>query len=84
MSSGLTSDNPARVLLSTDAVGGVWTYTLDIAGGLSDRGIAAVLAVLGPRPNAEQQAEAQAIGRLRTMFTDLPLDWTEQHKLLAT
>jgi glycogen synthase len=76
MPARLSADAPERVLLTADAVGGVWTYTLDLARGLSDRGIAAVLAVLGPRPSGDQQAEAQAIVGLRTVFTGLPLDWT--------
>ncbi|MBV8577834.1 MAG: glycosyltransferase family 4 protein, partial [Acetobacteraceae bacterium] len=58
------------------AVGGVWTYTLDLARGLSDRGIEVVLAILGPKPSADQQAQAHAVGKLRMVVTELPLDWT--------
>ena len=56
---GLTPGRPARVLLSTDAVGGVWSYTIDLARGLADRGIEPVMAVLGPPPTEDKVQQAQ-------------------------
>ena len=76
MPSSLNPDSPGRVLLTADAVGGVWTYTLDFARALSDRGIGTVVAILGPKPSPEQQARLQAINRVRMVITGLPLDWT--------
>ena len=38
---------PLRLVLTTDAVGGVWTYATDLARGLSARGVEVTLAVLG-------------------------------------
>ena len=64
-----------RVLLTTDSVGGVWRYTMEIAQGFTALGAEVVLAVLGPAPNAEQRGEAGAIGGLRWVATCLPLDW---------
>ncbi len=58
-----------RLLLTTDAVGGVWRYSLELAAGL---GWDVTLAVLGPSPTAAQQAEASG---LRIVDTGLPLDW---------
>ena len=69
--SGLT-----RVMLTGDAVGGVWRYSLELARGLSREGVASVLAVLGPQPTPPQQAEADAIPGLWVVPTGLPLDWT--------
>ena len=60
------------MLLTTDAVGGVWRYTLDLAAGMAQR---PVVAVLGPSPSAAQRAEAAALG-LEPIDTGLPLDWT--------
>lgn len=68
--------SPPRVLLTTDAVGGVWRYTIDLARGLSDLGIDPIIAVLGPAPVPAQCDEAAAIPRLRLVQTGLPLDWT--------
>jgi glycosyltransferase involved in cell wall biosynthesis len=66
-----------RLLLTTDAVGGVWTYSLDLARALAAADdMVVLLAVLGPAPSAEQQAEAAAIPGLQLIETGLPLDWT--------
>ena len=63
------------VLLTGDAVGGVWRYNLDLARGLLAGGIAVALAVLGPPPSSAQMAEAR-IPDLQLIPTSLPLDWT--------
>ena len=64
-----------RVLLTADAVGGVWTYALDLAGGLGAHGAGTTLAVLGPAPAADQAEAARAVPGLRLLPTGLPLDW---------
>jgi glycosyltransferase involved in cell wall biosynthesis len=64
-----------RVLLTTDAVGGVWTYALDLSAGLAEQGIETTLAVLGPEPEADQAKAARAVPGLRLLPTGLPLDW---------
>jgi glycosyltransferase involved in cell wall biosynthesis len=64
------------VLLSTDAVGGVWRYSLELARGLSARGARTVLAVLGPPPDPTQRSEAAGIPGLALHVLGLPLDWT--------
>ncbi len=70
MPGGLT-----RLLLTTDAVGGVWRYSLDLAHGLRVRGIEVVLAVLGPAADAAQRRAAEGITLVQT---GLPLDWTAE------
>ncbi|TCH98137.1 glycosyltransferase [Roseococcus sp. SYP-B2431] len=64
----------SSVLLTTDAVGGVWTHALDLARGLVAREVQVTLAVMGPRPSAAQAEAARAAGS-RLLVTDLPLDW---------
>ena len=65
-----------KLLLTTDAVGGVWTYSLDLARALADAADAMVyLAVMGPSPSAEQLDAAAAIPGLQLIDTGLPLDW---------
>ena len=66
-----------RLFMTADAVGGVWTYALDLARGLSDHGVKTTLAVLGPRPDAARAACARAVPGLELLETDLPLDWAE-------
>src|SRR3954454_14330331 len=63
-----------RIIVTTDAVGGVWRYSLELARGLIEHCIEVVLAVLGPAPDPMQRDEAAALGA-RLLVTDLPLDW---------
>jgi glycosyltransferase involved in cell wall biosynthesis len=64
-----------RVLMTTDTVGGVWQYSVDLAKGLRVRGATITLAILGPPPNPDQQADA---ADLEMLVTELPLDWTAE------
>jgi glycosyltransferase involved in cell wall biosynthesis len=61
-----------RVLMTVDAVGGVWTYALDLARALRPLGIETVLAVLGPPPSDAQRDAAKGV---RLIETGLALDW---------
>lgn len=64
---------PSRLLMTTDAVGGVWRYALDLARGLGDHGVETTLLGFGPRPRRGQRAEAERVAQL--VWSDLPLDW---------
>ncbi|MFN3668966.1 MAG: glycosyltransferase family 4 protein [Brevundimonas sp.] len=75
----MTAPQPRHILLTTDAVGGVWTYALDLAAGLLSRGVAVTLAVLGPAPRPGQRRAAERIPGLTVVETGLPLDWTAEH-----
>lgn len=67
---------PARLLLTADAVGGVWIYALELAGALARRQVAVDLAVLGPAPAPEQRDAALRLPGVTLHETGLPLDWT--------
>ncbi|MBV9590303.1 MAG: glycosyltransferase family 4 protein [Hyphomicrobiales bacterium] len=69
-----------HLLMTVDAVGGVWSYALDLVRGLLDRAvldheIRVTLAVLGPRASDAQRVEASGIAGLDLIETNLPLDW---------
>ena len=64
-----------KVLMTADAVGGVWTYALDLARALEHRGTRVVLAVMGPKPTAAQLEEALGI---EIRHGDYKLEWMEQ------
>jgi hypothetical protein len=66
---------PLHVLMTTDAVGGVWTYALDLAEGLSARGVRITLAVSGPAPRPAQRRAAEQIGGLTLVEAGGTLDW---------
>ena len=70
------ADEPtAASLMTTDAVGGVWTYALDLARGARSEGVTTVLAVLGPGARCGATAEAAAIPDLALRLMTAPLDW---------
>lgn len=62
-----------RVLMTVDAVGGVWRYAMELARGLMAHDVGIVFAGLGPQPSPEQAEEAGRLGRL--VWLDEPLDW---------
>ena len=65
---------PLRLLLVTDAVGGVWVYSLELARALRPLGVETLLAVLGSSPSAGRREEAAGF---TLIDTGLPLDWAE-------
>lgn len=69
------SNTPERVMLTADAVGGVWSYALDLTRMLVGRGISVALVTLGPPPSAAQRRDAASAGA-ELQVTSLPLDWT--------
>jgi len=69
-----------RVLMTTDTVGGVWTFTRELAGGLLNNGCAVALVSLGRMPSQSQQSWAdQQTERWGTRFRykalSTPLEW---------
>ncbi|MBB3017259.1 glycosyltransferase involved in cell wall biosynthesis [Microvirga lupini] len=68
-----------HVLMTADAVGGVWQYALDLARGLRTHDVRTTIAVLGPWPSVDQQTMAEAAGA-ELVVTGLPLDWTASHQ----
>lgn len=64
-----------RLLMTADAVGGVWTYALDLARGLALHDIETTLVVLGPSPDAPQVAAAGSVPGLDLVDTGARLDW---------
>lgn len=70
----LTRGNTRHVVMTTDAVGGIWTYALDLGGALVRRGYAVTLAVLGPPAGSEQVRRAEARG-LVVAHTGYAPDW---------
>lgn len=62
-----------KILMTVDAVGGIWQYALDLASEFRSRADI-MLVVLGPSPTRDQLREAQETGCALTA-TSLPLDW---------
>lgn len=64
-----------RVLMTGDTVGGVWTFTLELAKGLAAYGIEVTLAAMGGEPGNDQRADAAAIPNLRLFTSGYKLEW---------
>lgn len=64
-----------RVLMTADAVGGVWQYSLDLISQLSREPLEFLLAVLGPPPCDEQRRRAKAIAGLLLAEGGHALEW---------
>jgi glycogen(starch) synthase len=74
----VSADAPVvrRVLMTADAVGGVWHYVLDLAAALRDRGIEPLIALLGPSPSTDQRQDASSRG-LQVVEHPCRLEWME-------
>jgi glycosyltransferase involved in cell wall biosynthesis len=64
-----------RVLMTADAVGGVWTYVLELARALVPHGLFTTLATMGPRPSTDQLASAADIPSLEIVESAYQLEW---------
>src|SRR5688500_13204852 len=66
-----------RVLMTADAVGGVWNYSLQLAGLLAGRGVQVVLATMGPGPSDAQREEASRVAGLESRTSTFALEWMQ-------
>ena len=62
-----------KLLMTADAVGGVWHYAAELANALASHGVETILAVLGPAATADQRRMVGA--GVELLDTGLPLDW---------
>jgi glycosyltransferase involved in cell wall biosynthesis len=69
------ADAPTRILMTADAVGGVWTYAVDLCRELDRRGIDVGLAVMGPAPVAEQRDELASLPHVTLHEKPFQLEW---------
>jgi len=66
--------------MTTDAVGGVFVYTIELTRELLARGCSVVLAVVGPRLSAVRRAELEAVAceRLQVYERTCALEWMDE------
>jgi glycogen synthase len=67
--------NTTKILMTADAVGGVWTYALELTRALEPHGVEVQLALMGPAPTPAQRAEANKISNLSLFKSDYKLEW---------
>ena len=73
-----------RLLITTDTVGGVWTYTRELSEGLLERGHDVLLISMGRMPSLDQQGwvdrvTARWAKKFSYVATDHPLEWMQNN-----
>ncbi|MFP5237126.1 MAG: glycosyltransferase family 4 protein [Acidobacteriota bacterium] len=73
-----------RILMTTDTVGGVWTFTLELAAGLLERGCFVRLVSFGRLPGAAHHEQCAALAekhprRFSFVPSEIPLEWMQQN-----
>jgi glycogen(starch) synthase len=69
------TEQPLKILMTADAVGGVWRYSVDLIEGLVSRGSEVLLATMGPRPSEEQKRHLAPIPNVTLVQSDYALEW---------
>lgn len=66
-----------KVLMTADAVGGVWTYAMELSRALGQRGVSVALATMGPPPSDEQRRQA-ALNQIELYDSAYKLEWMDE------
>lgn len=74
-----------RILMTTDTIGGVWTFSQELARGLLQNRCAVALVSFGKHPSDAQDRWCKDIARtwgrsFRYEETDIPLEWMPQNE----
>jgi glycosyltransferase involved in cell wall biosynthesis len=64
-------------MMTTDAVGGVWTFATNLSRELGSGGFEVLLVTLGPRPSAAQREMISGAAGVSLAETDLALEWQD-------
>jgi glycosyltransferase involved in cell wall biosynthesis len=72
----MTCSSDIRILMTTDTVGGVWTYSCALASALAASGADVHLVTMGPRARTDQRAMLRD-PRVHLVETDLALEWQD-------
>jgi glycogen(starch) synthase len=68
---------PKRILMTSDTVGGVWTYSLDLASRLAGYSIEVYLATMGPLPSQFQKRQLERLSNVHLHESNYRLEWME-------
>lgn len=78
-----------RILLTTDTIGGVWTFTKELTTELLKRGHAVALVSFGRQPSHEQQTWCAGLSlkhgdSFQFTASNAPLEWMEKNEFVFT
>src|SRR5690554_2972369 len=66
---------PKRVLMTADALGGVWTYSMELCRALGEHDVEVLLATMGAMPSEDQREEAHRLQNVELVSSRFPLEW---------
>lgn len=69
--------SPRRILMTTDTVGGVWSYSLELCRALARHDVEVVLATMGAPLRHGQRMEAAGVPNIEVMESRYKLEWME-------
>jgi len=75
---GMRGEWIVHVLITADAVGGVWTYTRELITGLLQRGIRVTLVSFGRLPSEAQTASLNELREVAYFPTAFRLEWMDE------
>lgn len=74
---GSVRHTPLRILMTTDTVGGVWSYSVELCKALLGFGVQFFLVTTGAPMQPAQKEEAAKLENVRVYETDFLLEWME-------
>lgn len=66
-----------KILMTTDTVGGVWVYSVELCRALEKYGVEIHLAAMGAWPSEGQQKEVAALRNVTLYKSDFKLEWMQ-------
>ena len=66
-----------RIMMTTDTVGGVWTYALELTRALLPFNVEVALATMGAPLSGPQQRAASSLHNLKIQESNFRLEWME-------
>jgi glycogen synthase len=69
---------PARLLMTADAIGGIWTYAIELSRALARHGVEIRLATMGTRLTPEQQAQVDSLPNVEVFESTFKLEWMDE------
>lgn len=66
-----------RLLLTTDIIGGVWTYAIELAKALARHDVRIALATMGAPLSDQQRSQAAALDHVTVFESQYELEWME-------
>ncbi len=66
-----------HILMTTDTVGGVWTYSLELAQALQAHDVKISLATMGAPLTDDQRQDAESLANVELLESDFALEWMD-------